>query len=99
MSIRELVKGKKYELRVNLGVDPVTGRRRTVARVFNGGERAAKTAYAALVTEVSAGRHQGTETTFGDLLARWLDHIDPDRSPSTMVGYRRRVTKRIGPAL
>lgn len=99
MSVHAIVKGKKYELRVNLGRDPVTGRRRTTSRTFHGGERAAKRAEAEFVAEVNRGNHRGTDSTLADLLTEYLDQIGDELSPSTLRGYRRRITKRIVPAL
>jgi integrase len=56
-----------WELVVDAGRDPVTGRRRRVTRRFRGNLREAKKARAALVVEVSRGRHDGTKATLDDL--------------------------------
>ena len=46
-----------WELIVEAGRDPVTGRKRQISRTFRGGLREAKKARAALLTEVGKGRH------------------------------------------
>ena len=52
-----------WELIVEGGRDPVTGKRRQVSRVFRGNLRDAKKARAELLVEVGKGRHTGTGAT------------------------------------
>ncbi len=52
-----------WELIVQGGTDPVTGRHRRVSWVFRGNLRDAKKARAELLTEVGKGRHTGTAAT------------------------------------
>ena len=59
-----------WELFVQAGVDPVTGKRRQVSRVFRGNLRDAKKARAELLTEAEKGRHTGTAATVDQ---RWSD--------------------------
>ena len=61
-----------WELIVEAGRDPVTGRRRQVSRIFNGNVREAKKARAALLTEVGKGRHTGTRVTVDHLFEDWI---------------------------
>jgi integrase len=86
-----------WELRVDLGADPVTGQRRRISRGFRGGKRAAENALRELVSEVMGGRHAATDGTVAQLMARWLDRIAPDRSPTTMKRYRTIVANHIEP--
>ena len=48
-----------WELVVQAGRDPVTGRSRQVSRTFRGNLREAKTPRAELIVEVTKGRHTG----------------------------------------
>src|SRR4051794_9758780 len=60
-----------WELVVEAGRDPVTGRTRQVSRTFRGSMREAKVARAELLVEVSKGRHTGARATLDDLFADW----------------------------
>ena len=77
-----------WELRVYVGVDPVTGKKRTLSRTFRGGKRAANKELARLVTEYG-GQGVATEKTFGELLERRLDAVERrGASPTTVDSYR-----------
>jgi hypothetical protein len=95
------VKGRDgyWELAVEDGRDPLTGRRTRVVQGFRGTKRQAEAALNELVTEVSAGRASTVSVTFRDLLDRWLDNVGASLSPTTSAEYRRLVDRRIGPAL
>src|SRR3954467_15258047 len=77
-----------WELIVEAGRDPVTGRRRQVSRTFRGTASQAKKARAALLTEASKGRHTGTRATLNDLFEDWIIELRrKGRSPNTVHGY------------
>ncbi len=79
-----------WELIVQAGRDPVSGRHRQFSRVFHGNKRDATKARAALLAEVSQGRHTGTGATVGDLFADWIVELErKGRSPNTIDGYQR----------
>lgn len=89
-----------WELVVDAGRDPVTGRRRRVTRRFRGNLREAKKARAALVVEVSRGRHDGTKATVDDLCREWLRELErKGRSPNTIRNYRRHYEHDVKPTL
>jgi hypothetical protein len=58
-----------WELVVQGGVDPVSGRRREVSRVFRGNLRDAKKARADLLADVGKGRHTGSNASVDELFA------------------------------
>jgi integrase len=95
------VKGRKdyWEISVDAGRDPITGRRQRVRRGISGGRRAAETALNELVNEVTSGRASASSASVADLLNRWLENVQDDLSPRTIQGYRRIVVKRLIPAL
>ena len=68
-------------------------------RTVHGTKREAQRELATLVSEVSAGRFVSTATTFGELLDRWLEHVDDQLSPTTVREYRRLSTKLLHPDL
>lgn len=86
-SMRPVEPAGTWELRVTLGTDPVTGRRRTTARRFRGTEAQARKALARFAVETE-DRRPGSEGTFGHLVESWLALADRDLSPTTMRTYR-----------
>ena len=101
-----MVKGTKAEvrpgvwrLRVVTGYSP-EGRPRQASRTFNGTKTQADTALSAFVTEVESGTaNLDGATTLNQFLDRWLAHIEDQRSPTTIRGYRdklRRVRRDLG---
>lgn len=95
------VKGRKdyWEIAVDTGRDPITGKRSRVRRGVRGGKRVAESALNDLVNEVSSGRASASTASVGDLLERWLVNVEGDLSPRTIQGYRRIVRKRLIPSL
>ncbi len=93
------VRAGVWRLRVVTGYDQVSGRPRQASRTFTGSTREADSALAAFVTEVDRGTaNLDGHTTLADFLERWLDTIEPNRSPTTMRGYRDKA-KRINAEL
>ena len=89
-----------WELIVEGGRDPVSGRRRQVSRMFVGNLRDAKKARAALIVEDSKGRHSGTRTTVEELFDDWIVELRrKGRSPNTIYGYKRVYERNIRPTL
>src|SRR4051812_10819107 len=86
--LRQRTKGS-WELAVDIGTDPVTGRRRQLFRTFRGTKREAEDALAKLVAEAADGKLSATERTFGELLQRWVDQRAIDWSPTTAYETRR----------
>jgi integrase len=89
-----------WELIVEAGRDPVTGRRRQVSRTFRGNLREAKKARAALLVEASKGRHEGTNASLDDLFGDWVVELKrKGRSPNTIAGYEQVYRHNIQPTL
>ena len=89
-----------WELIVEAGRDPVSGRRRQVSRIFHGNLREAKKARAELIVEASRGRHSGTRATMDDLFDAWIVELRrKGRSPNTVLGYERKYHHDIQPTL
>jgi integrase len=85
-----------WELIVQSGIDPVTGRRRQASRVFRGNLRDAKKARAELLVEVSQGRHKGTKAVVDQLFVDWILELErKGRSPNTIHGYRNTYRRNI----
>ena len=89
-----------WELIVEAGRDPVTGRRRQVSKTFHGNLREAKKARAALLVDVGKGRHTGTKATLDDLFGEWIIELRrKGRSPHTVHGYEQVYERNIRPTL
>jgi integrase len=89
----------RYELRAYAGRDQ-GGKPRQVSRIFVGGKRDARKALDKLVAEVDAGRHLGSDITFGKVLDEWLEKCDDlGLARATMDSRRNHVKHHIRPAL
>lgn len=97
-SKRQVAAGR-WELRVYLGRDPVTGRKRQRSRTFHGGARAADRALAKMVTDLGVDRTAPTAATLNDLLARWMPLVWRDRSPTTANGYESIIRRHLAPTI
>ena len=80
-------RGKSWELRAYVGVDPITKRPKYLTRTLRCGKREAEEALARFVTEVSGGGHGAQDTTVGDLIREWFALATPELSPTTVKGY------------
>ena len=89
-----------WELVVEAGRDPVTGKRRQASRTFHGNLREAKKARAELLVDVAKGRHTGARATLDDLFADWIIELErKGRSPNTVHGYELVYRRNIQPTL
>jgi integrase len=90
-----------WRLRVYVGRHPVTGNPIQAHRTFKGSERAAGRELAKLVTEVEARAFDRTKTNVGELLDKWLEHIEAvgKACPKTLYEYRRKIEGRLRPAV
>ncbi|MEX0664712.1 MAG: site-specific integrase [Acidimicrobiia bacterium] len=105
-SIRVIEKGKRYEVRVALGRDPLTGRYRQKSVSVRGTRREAERVLRGLVEEsersntpISAAPPEA-RTRFQELLEQWIEHKDNgERSPTTITRYRQCIDQHLVPAL
>ena len=81
-SMRQRSEGS-WELRVFVGLDPLTGRRQDVTKTIRGGKRDAQRALAALVSGPAPAAGPTATMTVRDMLNRWFEHAEPNLSPST----------------
>jgi integrase len=90
-----------YRVRVDAGIDPVTGRRKRPLRTFKT-RREAEVGLAQWLDEVERGTAvDPSKMTMGEYLAYWLDaDAKPNVRPSTYSSYERvirvQITPRIG---
>jgi hypothetical protein len=102
--MREKARGR-WELRVFLGKNPITGKPKQISRTYiaprrepGSGKREAAKQLAALIGEVERGGRGASTATFGVLLDEWTAHGERmGWSPRTMHEYRARSTSRSVP--
>ena len=92
-------RGASWELRVYLGRDPVTGKKRYATKTVRGGKRAAQSALASMITEAERGATVRTTSTVGELLDAWFEFASPDFSPKTVKETRGYIDRSLMPAL
>lgn len=89
-----------WQLRVYVGRDPKSGRKRYTERTFHGGQRQASRALAALAIEVERlTPRSAKEGTMEALLNEWLAHAAPSFSPRTVDTTRGYLRQPIVPVL
>ncbi len=93
------LRGGSWELKVYLGSDALSGRKRWAYRSFRGGMREAQRALAAMVAEADRGGLARTTATVGDLLEEWYAHAAPSFSPKNVVETRGVLDRNLLPFL
>ncbi len=89
-----------WELRIDAGLDPLTGRRLQRSLVFEGTAREADAKLAELTVEAGRGRIQSSAHNLSELLERGLEQAASEGlERSTLRGYRRVAENQIAPAL
>jgi integrase len=88
-----------WEVRLEAGRDPVTGRRLQLSRSVTGTKRDAQKVLNELAVEADKGRFTGTATTFSQLSEQWLALVGADLSPTTLRTYQNLLSKRILPSI
>jgi len=92
-------RGASWELRVCLGHDPLTGKKRYATRSVRGGKREAQTVLAEMITEAERGLTVRTTATVGELLSAWIGFAAPDFSPKTVKETRGYIARSLMPTL
>ena len=98
-SLREKRAGY-WEVRIDAGVDRLTGKRAQVSRSVEGTRRDAERVLNTLISKHETNSVGGSTTaTVGGLLEKWIEHVEPDLAYQTFHGYQRLIRKHIAPAL
>jgi integrase len=89
-----------WRLRAYVGRDPVTDSPIQEQETFHGTEARARKALAALVTRVESRKFDRTRVTVGQMLDRWLAHVEGvgKARPKTAYEYGRKIERRLKPA-
>jgi integrase len=87
-----------WELKFDIGVDPVTGKRKIRYHSFKGTKRDAKLELARLVTQHATGQSvDPSKTTVAEFLARWDDWASAHLSTKTLERHRMAIRHHIVP--
>ncbi len=92
-------RGGSWELKVYLGRDAVSGRKRWAYQTFKGGKRDAQRALAAMVLGAERGGPAHTGATVGELLEEWFVHAAPSFSPKNVKETRGVLDRNLLPFL
>jgi integrase len=77
-----------WEITVELGRDPLTGRRRRLSQTIRGTRRDAEAVRVHLLHRIATGVDlEPTRLTVGTYLERWLEAVRPNLAPTTRRGY------------
>jgi integrase len=92
---------RSWELKYEVGADPLTGKRRIRYTSFKGTKRAAQVELAKLIAEHAAGTGvDPSRATVGEFLMTWLrDWAKQNVTPLTFQGYNMLVRRYIGPRI
>jgi integrase len=87
-----------FELKFDIGPDPLTGLRRTRTQSFKGSKKDAQLKLAALITENARGGYVDTsKTTVSEFIERWLkDWAVHNTSPKTFERYAELLRNHVG---
>jgi integrase len=78
-----------WQILLESAPDPVTGRRRRIARTTHGSRRDAEQFRAQLAVDIGDGRAEaGARRRLSDVIDRWLEHVTPELAPKTAYNYR-----------
>lgn len=98
--VRQRAKGS-WTVVINLGPDPVTGKRRQLTRTVRGSRREAEAHCVQLLHERDTGLHQSpNRITVAEYLRHWLAaYAEPNTAPRTYARYEEIIRVHLIPAL
>jgi integrase len=92
-------RGSAWELRVFVGTDAVTGKKRYTTQTVRGGKREAQRALAQMVTDAELGLSARTSATVAELIERWFEFARSEFSPKTVKETRGMIDRYVTPSL
>ena len=92
-------RGPSWELRVYVGRDPVTGKKKYATRSVRGTRADAERVLRDMVTAAERGTAGLADATFAELCDAWLSAVESRLAPNTVVETRRILDRHLLPAL
>lgn len=91
---------RSWAIKLDVGRDPITGKRRTKWHTVHGTKRDAERECNRLLHELETGGYvEPTRLTVAEFLSRWLDDVRPNLRPKTFERYDQIVRHHLIPAL
>jgi integrase len=95
--IRQRAEGS-FEIRYNLGTDPLTGKRKVKTVTVKGDRKAAEKELRHILNTISTNEYiEPTRITIGDFLKQWLETVRTQISPKTYESYEKTVRNYLTP--
>ena len=89
-----------FELKFDVGVDPISGKRKTKYKTVRGTRREAEKELRKLLRQVDTGDYfEPNKVTVTGLLDRWIDHMKAQVAPKTLDRYEQLIENNIKPVL
>ena len=89
-----------FEMKFDIGFDPITGKRRTNYKTFKGTRRDAEKELRRMLREIDTGDYVEPSTiTVGALLEKWVQHMRSQVSPKTVERYEQLVSNNLLPVM
>src|SRR5882724_13502535 len=91
-----------YAIKIDIGRDPLTGKRRSRWHTVRGGQRDAERERTRLLREVDTGSYveDPERLTVAEFLGKWLEHVrHRGLAGSTLFRYETIITKYLSPAI
>ncbi|AOT72808.1 tyrosine-type recombinase/integrase [Geosporobacter ferrireducens] len=97
---REYKSGVSWQIVIENGVDE-KGERKRIYKSVKGTKKEAQKIMTKILNELNNGTYiEPTKTSFGDFLKEWMEtYVEPNLSPTTIVGYKANVFGHIVPNL
>lgn len=90
----------RYQITVDNGRDPLTGKRIRAFKNVNGGYREAKSVMHKMITDMQQGKiTKKTNKTIADWMDEWVSEYLPNIEETTRVGYKTKIRCYIKPAI
>ncbi len=97
---REGRNGTSYQLIVELGLDPETGKRQQKCITFRGNKKEAEEKLREILRQIDTGAFvDPSKMTVAEYLDYWLEAYGPNLAPRTLDGYSRIISLHLKPAL
>jgi integrase len=92
---------KHWTIIVDVGKDPVTGKRKQLSQAFKGNHKEAERELSHILTMIESGKGvKPVKLTLGQYLSQWLaEYAKVNTSPRTYQRYKEIITDNLIPAL
>jgi integrase len=90
-------RGSKWAFTMDVGKDPLTGKRKQITRSGFKTKKEAQEEAAKILRELKTGEYEDHSFRFAELVTLWLEEKETTCRPSTLYSYKRALNARIMP--